>query len=696
MTAARGWSWVGINGGFRSNLGKRVERLMRMSGGVRRPLAGWAGATAKLAATILVVPTIVLLFGSFQSAQGQKEDRLRDQLRDSWNSSPGALLVLAALDDTEKQKEDIAKRVQNGKLLYEMGKYEEAEAVLVAVMKEDHANRPGAYYLDLIKEARLWGRSHKHEPVPLPTATTTQQRRDIDARVMKGKLLYERGKLDESEAVLVSVIKDDRANRAAAYYLDLIKEARFTGRAQNLQDVSEIMITTKGRQAILSKLNNIMLDNVSFDLPLKDVLLKLRTESQKRDPDGIGIKFMINQNVEGPEPFSTGTTGTVEAAPKAEQRDIGTDVRIKISSPLHNLRLADVLDAITKVADSPIRYTIKDDAVVFSPMLLEPNPGLALYSKTFRVDSGTFAQGLKRLYGTNLSLGGSSPSEGIEMDDGPDRPADGHDDFGGPVLPGARLSFVTRTNETIQLHQMLTQYFSAAGVNLDPPKAIFFNDGLGLLLVRATLPDLDIIEQAIDMLNQTPPQVTIEARFTEVDEAALQGLALNWNTPLQEITGLKTATGHRFWVATNSQDFTGTITAAQLRSTLTAIEQRFHADVLSVAKVTVESGRQAHLGSSNGAEAETLVVIPAIGPDGYFIQITASPAIMTGPETWQVKAIRKVLDGETMVIGSEITNHSPGPKKVWVVFITPRIMDPAGNPVHTDDELSKRIGTPRQ
>ena len=99
MTAARGWGWVGINGDFRSQLGKRVERLIRMSGGTNRPPVSWIGAATRIVATILIVPTIVLLFGAFQSAQGQKADGLRSQLQESWNTSPGALLVLAALDD---------------------------------------------------------------------------------------------------------------------------------------------------------------------------------------------------------------------------------------------------------------------------------------------------------------------------------------------------------------------------------------------------------------------------------------------------------------------------------------------------------------------------------------------------------------------------------------------------------------------
>jgi hypothetical protein len=42
-----------------------------------------------------------------------------------------------------------------------------------------------------------------------------------------------------------------------------------------------------------------------------------------------------------------------------------------------------------------------------------------------------------------------------------------------------------------------------------------------------------------------------------------------------------------------------------------------------------------------------------------------------------------------MVIGGVVTNQLSGPKKVGVVFVTPTIIDPAGNRVHTDDDLAK-------
>ena len=62
----------------------------------------------------------------------------------------------------------------------------------------------------------------------------------------------------------------------------------------------------------------------------------------------------------------------------------------------------------------------------------------------------------------------------------------------------------------------------------DPGKVVFFNDRLGTLMVRASLQDLEIIQEAIELLNQTPPQLTIEAKFVELSQEDSRALGFNW------------------------------------------------------------------------------------------------------------------------------------------------------------------------
>jgi plastocyanin len=128
-------------------------------------------------------------------------------------------------------------------------------------------------------------------------------------------------------------------------------------------------------------------------LPLSTVLLSLSEEALKRDPDKQGINFLINPNVvtSAAQTQIDPTTGAPITLPPPEPIDMPS-VTVRIAPPLRNLRLADVLDAITKVADKPIRYSIEEYAVVFSQ---KPPEATQLETRVFKVDPNTFQQGLE-------------------------------------------------------------------------------------------------------------------------------------------------------------------------------------------------------------------------------------------------------------------------------------------------------------
>jgi hypothetical protein len=150
--------------------------------------------------------------------------------------------------------------------------------------------------------------------------------------------------------------------------------------------------SNKARRAIMSKLESIRLDSVGpWNLSLGEIVKLLNDEAKKRDADKRGINFLVNpnpppsmvQSAPGMSVAMDPTTGLpVPSAPAApaEVTDINS-VQIKIDLPLTNVRMVDVLDAIVKVADHPIRYTISDYAVVFSlrgpdtPLSEETFPG---------------------------------------------------------------------------------------------------------------------------------------------------------------------------------------------------------------------------------------------------------------------------------------------------------------------------------
>ncbi len=123
----------------------------------------------------------------------------------------------------------------------------------------------------------------------------------------------------------------------------------------------------RGRHVIGDKLERIRLETVSFDgLPQAEVVTMLRDEARKRDPEKKGINFMTTSNL--PE-----ETSPVQApgAPPPEAIDVNS-VLIRIRPPLTDVRLVDVLDAVVKVAERPIQYTVEEYGVVISPRGVEP------------------------------------------------------------------------------------------------------------------------------------------------------------------------------------------------------------------------------------------------------------------------------------------------------------------------------------
>jgi type II secretory pathway component GspD/PulD (secretin) len=55
-------------------------------------------------------------------------------------------------------------------------------------------------------------------------------------------------------------------------------------------------------------------------------------------------------------------------------------------------------------------------------------------------------------------------------------------------------------------------------------------------MVRATSQELDIVQQAVEVLNEAPPQITIEAKFVEIGQDDSKELGFDWflgNTTMQ-------------------------------------------------------------------------------------------------------------------------------------------------------------------
>ena len=567
-------------------------------------------------------------------------------------------------------------------------------------------------------------------PPPSSDATNVDQKenavnRAIEASrlVQDAKLNYEMGKFDEAEKLLTSALVLNPENQAAHYYQDLVEKARLAPKSRqdskaiypswgdnttNLDARPTRMSVIKGRWDIVNKLDDIRFDKVSWPegLPLSEVLRNLSAQTRLSDPDKKGINFTFHPNAPAASTATASaggatTTHPTTGWPEATPADVAVDANsINVKLTLTDVRLADLLDAIVLAADHPIKYSILDDGIVFSTKDTESPP---LETRTFKVDASVFLAALRKQTGL-------------------------------------------QTNVSAAMRQLL----SNVGLDLSPPKTIFYNGRLDVLFVRATGQDLDTVEKAVQALNYTPPpQIHIKARFIEVPEEMTKDLL--WAN----------------LIPAGVTNVTGVLTGPYLRLLLHTLEQSKGTETLAEPEVTTLSGRQTQMRATqiitiitNFVFKETstnsaitpqttqvecgpvLDTVASVLPDGYTIDLriipslteflgydkstNTIPTVTSTGTTVDVPAIRpsfcirqaeahvKLWDGQTVVLGGLISSQvttikdtvpvsgdrsAEAPqfrtqttrtvkKQQLLVLITVTLVDLAGNRIHGENEIS--------
>jgi hypothetical protein len=221
--------------------------------------------------------------------------------------------------------------------------------------------------------------------------------------------------------------------------------------------------------ALKAKLETITLNEVAYDsLPLGAVVDHLIKEAASRDPEKVGINFLFAQPTESPaiDPATglpvAGSTSDVDL----------TATTIRIVPPLKKVRLVDVLDAIVRVADRPIKYSVEDYAVVFTTdaarAALAPPPHSsagATVLRTYRLDYSALAASVQNMFGRKLQPGSANVAAELREN----------------ILPrfGVKLS----------------------GSNAE----VFYNEVSGTLLIRGTPEDQAAVQPVIEMLGGGAP-----------------------------------------------------------------------------------------------------------------------------------------------------------------------------------------------
>jgi Zn-dependent protease with chaperone function len=273
------------------------------------------------------------------------------------------------------------------------------------------------------------------------------------------------GNLDEAERLLREAAVNATTTAEIDHHLDRIRRLKLVGTASPdfvKRPAQTSPRSSPERRKLLEKLNRIILDRVGFDnVPLVEVVKELQDESRRRDPQKEGIRFMIASSIDVTdyEDDPADSTGRPPPTRPTTRLEIG-EPRITINPPMSDVRMIDVLNAVVRSAGEHVEFVVGQSAVVFRPKLPEQP---ALQTRVFRLNPNTF-----------------------------DRMKAAHTNA--PAHSGAV------TNEVSVVIRVVRDYFEAAGVSLVAPKMLFFNERTGMLMIKATLEDLEIIQGALEKL----------------------------------------------------------------------------------------------------------------------------------------------------------------------------------------------------
>jgi hypothetical protein len=266
--------------------------------------------------------------------------------------------------------------------------------------------------------------------------------------------------------------------------------------------------TGKGRQEITDKLKSIRLESVKYDgLPLDEVINNLSELARQRDPDNTGINFFFDRLTNQPDAKS---------------------VTVKILPGLSNVRLMDVLEAITKTSSPPVKYSIVDYAVMFS---LRGPESASLETRTFHLDPNTFGGGLDANSAAAIEIRLADlklQRELLGRNLRPEHPQITNLD---ELINKSQAELTNVSEQASSRHRKLKSFLESAGVDINTNnpanagKAVVWNDRAGILVVRAEPKELDLVEAEVAKLNSLATASHTETNGAAVTDAPKPGQA---------------------------------------------------------------------------------------------------------------------------------------------------------------------------
>jgi beta-lactamase regulating signal transducer with metallopeptidase domain/tetratricopeptide (TPR) repeat protein len=468
--------------------------------------------------------------------------------------------------------------------------------------------------------------------------------------VQEGKLLYEMGKLDESEAKSKTALAIDSENAAAQYYLGLAQAAR---QKQNFPQLKP------GRQNMVEKLNRIRLDRFGpFEGARLDAVVdELSKAWRQNDPDTVGMNFLED----------------------------ASSVVINMPAPLENVRLANALDAIVLNASKPIKYSILDDEISFSMKDQTPT----LFTRTFKVNPNIFPAILGKQTGlqtNNVSAMARKFFSTLGVDwESPKGKTIFYNDRMGLLFVGATESDLDTIERAIVVLNEVPPQIHIKARFLEVPKGTVANFGNFLNSTNSTK---DTFTGILTATNAKIVLHSLESRKGVETLAEPEVTTLSGRQTQMRATQVITVITH-FVLQGSLTNGTSSI--------VPQMDQVEIGPVLDVVPYVLSDGYTINL-----------TLIPSLTeflgydkpPNAHLSKSDARvqvPAILPRFSVRLVTATLNLWDGQTVILGGlkkylitngvSVVGKSDDNNKEILVFITATIVDPAGNRVHADEEM---------
>ena len=189
-----------------------------------------------------------------------------------------------------------------------------------------------------------------------------------------------------------------------------------------------------------------------------------------------------------------------------------------------------------------------------------------------------------------------------------------------------------KTTEAEVLFTQLVQYLKQLGADLTPPKSIFYSDTGGRLMVRGTLKDLDIVEQAVQSASLTPVQIALEVRWAEFDaeksEQVFNSLGLaDYSTGsfvnMPPTSGLVTSPQNKIYSGSNPPlTWMRVLTRNQCNAMFRKLDGSPAVNVITGPRLLTLNGNTAHAQVAVQSRS-SLDIMSHVMADGYTLRLNA-------------------------------------------------------------------------